>query len=372
MKKKILFTAILTVIISTGGWIVFDKYANHHEITAGNVALDEQEATIRAIKKVIPSVVSIIVTGYDSSIVIDYATGKQYQTNDKKELGTGTGFIISSDGLIITNKHVVNIGNKDSNEYRIILSSGKKYYAQLIGVDPLKDLAVLKIFDKNLPVVEIGDSDKLQVGTTVITIGDSLGKYPQSVTKGIVSGLGRNIVASDMSGEPETLDNVVQTDAEINFGNSGGPLINLEGKVIGINVAIDQQGAAIGFAIPINDAKPVISSIKTIGRIIRPRLGVSYMMITPEIALENKLTKDSGAWITIDEGKGEAVVKDSPADKAGLKSGDIIFEVNGTKLDEKNTLLSVVQKYKPKDKITCKIQRGSEVITKVIELDEFK
>lgn len=372
MKRKILFGILCASMVCCSGWFIFERYGAHNELTAANIALDEQEATIRAIKKVTPSVVSIVVTGYERSLVIDYATGKTYEQNEKKDLGSGTGFIISSDGLIITNKHVVNMGNKDSNEYRVILSGGKKYYAQLIGLDPLKDLAILKIFDKNLPVAEIGDSDKLQVGTTVITIGNSLGKYPQSVTKGIVSGLGRDIVASDMKGAPETLDNVLQTDAEINFGNSGGPLIDLEGKVIGINVAIDQGGSAIGFAIPINDAKPVITSIKQIGRIIRPRLGVSYMMINPEMAWEKKLAKDFGALIIAKEEGGEAVVKDSPADKAGLKNNDIIFEVNNTKLDEKNTLLGIVQKFKPKDKITCKIQRGSEVITKIVELDEFR
>jgi serine protease Do len=168
------------------------------------------------------------------------------------------------------------------------------------------------------------------------------------------------------------LDNVIQTDAEINLGNSGGPLVDLSGNIVGINVAIDQAGSSIGFAIPINDAKPVIKSVREIGRIVRPRLGIRYHMLTPEIAQENKLAKDVGAWISTSETGGPAVLADSPAAKAGLSVGDIVMEINGIKLQDKTTLISVIQKYKPGDKIGMKVYRDGKIIVLTAVLDEFR
>ncbi|MFA4834350.1 MAG: trypsin-like peptidase domain-containing protein [Patescibacteria group bacterium] len=368
--KKLLISIFLLLVLGIGINFYFNL-PNLNLAGADNLRLDDQEATILAIKKVMPSVVSIIVYGQKESVSINLSTGQKSTIKEKAELGSGTGFLISADGLILTNKHVANAGG-GKGEYRIILSDGKKYYAQLIGNDPLKDLAVLKIFDKNLPYVELGDSDKLQVGATVIAIGNALGLYQNSVTKGIVSGLGRSLEASDQAGNAEALDNVIQTDAEINLGNSGGPLIDLSGKVVGVNVAVDQSGSAIGFAIPVNDAKPVIKSVREIGRIVRPRLGVLYTMITPEIREQEKLTRDAGALLMKGEDGSPAVLPDSPGAKAGLEAGDIIFEVNAIKVEGNNTLLSILQKYKPGDKIGLKIQRGSDVFTKVVVLDEFK
>jgi len=352
------------------GFCLIKKTQN---IIADNLLFDEQEATVRASKKVMPSVVTINVYQDETITYLDLATGKQQTKKEAQEKGTGTGFLISSDGLILTNKHVVSAGGETGATYRILLNSGKKYYAQLIGVDPINDLAILKIFDKNLPFVELGDSEKLEQGMSVMAIGNALGKYQNSVTKGIVSALGRSIAASDSRGNESALDNVIQTDAEINPGNSGGPLIDLNGKVVGINVAMDQAGTSIGFAIPINDAKPVIKSVREVGRIVRPRIGIRYITITPEIAAEKNLKKNSGALIYKDEKTDVSpIVKDSPADKAGLKEGDIIFEINGIKLTEKKTLLSIVQTYKPGAKIGLKILRGDENLVKIVLLDEFK
>jgi len=225
-----------------------------------------------------------------------------------------------------------------------------------------------------LPFVKLGDSDKLQIGSTAIAIGNTLGRYQNSATKGIVSGLGRSIEASDQSGNiNETLDNVIQTDAEINLGNSGGPLIDLEGNVIGINVAIDQSGSSIGFAIPINDARPVIKSVREIGRIVRPRLGIRYHMLTPALAQELKLTKDTGAWITVNNDNGApSVLEGSPADLAGLKPGDIIMEINGIEIQGKTTLISIIQKYKPGDRIGLRVYRDGKIIILIATLDEFR
>lgn len=352
-------------------------FVNRDSDIGGAVAdvprLDDQDATIMAIKKVMPAVVNIIVMDKQVSTVINLSTGEQTQKTEIAQKGSGTGFLISSDGLILTNKHVASAGNEKTAEFKILLNTGKQYYAQLIGKDPINDLAVLKIFDKNLPYIQLGDSDKLQIGSTVIAIGNALGRYQNSATKGIVSGLGRSIEASDQAGTiSEVLDNVIQTDAEINPGNSGGPLVDLNGNIVGINVAIDQNDSSIGFAIPINDAIPVIKSVREIGRIVRPMLGIRYVMLTPEIAQDNKLPLSAGAFILAGENGVPSVLPDSPASKAGLKQGDIITEINAIKLQDRTTLISVVQKYKPGNKIGMKVFRGGKFLILTAVLDEFK
>ncbi|MFA6306285.1 MAG: trypsin-like peptidase domain-containing protein [Patescibacteria group bacterium] len=371
--KKYLISGLVFVIAAAAALSVYNYNPNIAKVIADTLRLDDQEATIRAIKKVMPAVVNIIVMDKQITASMNLSVGGQIQRNDIVQKGSGTGFLISADGLILTNKHVVGSVDEKTAEFRIILNTGKQYYAQLIGKDPINDLAVLKIFDKNLPYVQLGDSDKLQIGSTVIAIGNALGRYQNSATKGIVSGLGRSIQASDQTGtNAEALDNVIQTDAEINPGNSGGPLVDLEGNIIGINVALDQAGSSVGFAIPVNDAKPVIKSAREIGRIVRPRLGLRYVMLTPEIAQANKLALNSGAWISISQDGTPSVLPDSPAAKAGLKEGDIITEINAIKLQGQATLLSVVQKYKPGDKIGLRVFRGGKFLVLVAILDEFR
>ncbi len=369
--KQILRALTMVSVIALCSANLFSFFDKSKPVTAVDLSLDEQEATIRAIASNEKAVVNIIVYDENEVRMMD-ASGNYRMVTEKEQKGRGTGFIISADGFIMTNKHVVESASKNGS-YRIILNTGKQYYAQLIGKDPINDLAVLKIFEKNLSFVKLGDSNAVKIGTTVIAIGNALGLYQNSATKGIISGLGRNISANEeASGKIENLDNIMQTDAEINPGNSGGPLLDLNGKVVGINVAVDSNGSAIGFAIPINDARPVINSILKSGRIIRSRLGLRYQMLTPEIAIDHKLNRTSGAWIATSDNDAEVITKGGPAEKAGLKENDIIFEVNGIKVEGKNTLQSIIQRYKPGDKIGLKILRGNNVLVLVVELDEFK
>jgi len=371
--KKYLIISLVLLIGVSAALFVYNYNPNITKVIADTLRLDDQEATVRAIKKVSPAVVNIVVLDQQTTTILNLSTGEQTQKTEIVQKGSGTGFLISADGLILTNKHVASVADEKTGQFKILLNSGKQYYAQLIGKDPINDLAVLKIFDKNLPYVGLGDSDKLQIGTTVVAIGNALGRYQNSATKGIVSGLGRSIEASDQSGSiNEVLDNVIQTDAEINPGNSGGPLVDLEGNIIGINVAMDQSGSSIGFAIPINDAKPVIKSVREIGRIVRPRLGIRYHMITPELVQQLKLAKDTGAWISINDNGVPSVLGGSPADLAGLKPGDIVTEINGIKIEGKTTLISIIQRYKPGDRIGLKVFRDGKFLVLIATLDEFR
>ena len=326
----------------------------------------------KIIKKVLPAVVSIIVSKelqpYNSDSLsfpfdqfFSFPFDQFFQTTpvpqpeqnqaepEKQKVGGGTGFIISADGLILTNKHVV---DDIAADYSVVLSDGTSYEAEVVARDPLNDFAFLRIEAQDLPTVDLGDSDQIQIGQTVIAIGFSLGEYSNTVTKGIISGIGRDIVAGSASGS-EKLEGVIQTDAAINPGNSGGPLLNLAGQVIGINTAVNWQGQSLGFAIPINQAKSVIESVNQFGEIIRPWLGVRYVILNKEIAEANKLKYEYGAMVLRGQTANEvAVVKDSPADKAGIVENDIITKINGEEINENNQLF-----YKACKKLGYKVEQ---------------
>ena len=341
------------------------------------VTLEEDSSTISAVKKVAPAVVSIVVTKELSNIFNQ--TGPDvfgFENNgitlkpkdkQKQEIGGGTGFIVSADGLIITNKHVV---FDEEAEYTVILNSSEKYPAQVLARDVVNDLAILKIDASDLPVVELGDSESLELGQTVIAIGNSLSEFRNTVTRGIVSGINRRITAGDYFTGSEIIDGAIQTDAAINPGNSGGPLINLAGQVVGINTAISQQAQAIGFSIPINQAKVVIESVKKFGKIVRPWLGVRYVQIDEEIAEKRNLDYQYGALISGGDATEPAIIPDSPAANAKLQDKDIILEVNGVKIDIEHPLVQEVNKYKPGDEITLKYARDKQEQTVTVKLTE--
>ncbi len=343
-----------------------DSFLN---INTSTLQIEENSATIEAVNKVNPAVVSVIGTKdyskyYDNNSFSPFENfffSSPYQIPEgEQEVSGGTGFIITADGLILTNKHVV---EDEETDYSVVLNDGKNYKAQVIAKDPTNDLAFLKIEADNLTTVELGDSDSSQIGQTVIAIGNALGEYRNTVTKGIISGLSRTIEASSGSyGSSETLENTIQTDAAINQGNSGGPLINLAGQVIGINTAISLQGQLVGFAIPINQAKADIESIQKVGKIIRPYLGVRYLMINESIKESNNLSYDYGVLLVKgDEVSELAVIPGSPADKAGLEENDIILEFNGTQINSDNSLAKLILQKNPNDEVTLKILHdGSE------------
>jgi len=360
--------------------------ANNANISQ-TLQVEEESATIDAVEKVSPAVVSIIISKdlskyysqsgpnifpFDDFFDFGFPFGFSQPNlpEGKQEVGGGTGFIISSDGIILTNKHVV---SDNKAEYTVLMSDGKKYDAKVLGTDLTNDIAVVKIDAKDLPVVELGDSDSLKIGQTVIAIGYALGEYNNTVTKGVISGLNRSIIAGDNQGSSEKLEGIIQTDAAINPGNSGGPLINLSGQVIGINTAINREGQLIGFAIPINTAKSVIDSVTKYGRIIRPYLGVRYIPITKSLAEKNNLPVDYGILIVRGENIDElAITPGSPADKAGLTENDIILEVNGVKLDESHSLAKEIAKYKPGDQVTLKILHDGQEQEITVTLEEYQ
>ena len=298
------------------------------------IVIEESSAIIDTVKNVSPSVVSIVTT----------RNVRDFLGNVFEEKGGGTGFIITNDGYILTNKHVV---DDERAEYTVITADGKDYSAKVVDRDPVMDLAVVKIEASGLTAVELGNSDDLQIGQWVVAIGNALAEFQNSVTVGVVSAKDRQITAGGAGGT-ERLEGLIQTDAAINPGNSGGPLVNLKGQVVAITTAKVQSSDAqnIGFAIPINVAKTAIDSVLATGKIVRPMLGIRYLPITKEVARLEKLPVDHGALLIHGQPLGDlAVVPDSPAAKAGLKEGDIILKVNGEEITEKQTLAHFIQQY---------------------------
>lgn len=397
--KVIIICVIVSFIVSSIAGFAFSGLGNvivqslsNKKLTIPDktITVKEESQTIDVVKKVQPSVVSIVVSKdlqklyqYNSSpfendpFFKDFFEGsnlneqQQNQQNGKQEIGGGTGFVISSDGVILTNRHVV---SDQEASYTVVTNDNKKYEAKIQAIDPTNDVAVLKIDAHNLIPADLGNSDSLQIGQTVIAIGNAMGEYHNTVTKGVVSGLGRAITAGDeFSQAIEQLDNIIQTDAAINPGNSGGPLINLDGQVVGINTAMDYSGQSIAFAIPINDAKQDIDSVKKDGKISTPYIGVRYQIIDKNVASKNNLKNDYGAIVLRGTNKDEvAVVPGSPADKAGIVENDIILELNGTKIDSTNTLSKLIAKYKIGDEITLKISHKGEEKEVKLKLEERK
>lgn len=354
-------------------------------------AEDESQKNPMSIADVVeiasPAVASVIVSKY-VSVVEEYYYNPfeefeqffgrpfgfqipQYREKGKElqEVGGGTGFIVSSDGLVVTNKHVV---YDEKAEYTVLTNDGEKHSASVLALDPIQDIAVLKISATGLPTVKLGNSGKLRIGQTVIAIGNALGEFRNTVSVGVISGLARTVAASG-GGVTEQLEEVIQTDAAINQGNSGGPLLNLYGEVIGINTAIALGAENIGFAIPVNKVRKDIVDIQTKGKISYPFLGVRYILINKTIQEKNNLPFDYGALVIRGDEPGEpAVMPGSGAGKAGIVENDIILEADSQRITSKNPLSKMILKHSVGEKIILKVFRHGEEEIIEAELGEWE
>jgi serine protease Do len=320
----------------------------------------EKSPIVEIAKKVCPAVVTIVVSKdlpkVESFFLFPYGEEQillpQVDKNQKEktQIGDGSGFLVSEDGL---------------------LNPKESYPAKILARDPLIDIAILKIEGKNFPYIELGDSDQIELGETVVAIGNALGEFEDTLSAGIVSGLSRKITAyGGLPFKSTSLRGLIQTDAAINPGNSGGPLVNIEGKAIGVNTAMVLGAQNIGFAIPINYAKSTLEEVKKFGKIKRPFLGIRYIILNKQISQVQKIPVDYGALI-IRETFGEpAIIPNSSADKAGLKEYDIILEVDGQKITEDNTLSDILSTKNVGDEITLKILRDGKEIGEKLKLEE--
>lgn len=339
------------------------------------VRMEEKSPVVEIARRVCPAVITIVISkdlpkvegfyfmpfGGQEMMVPKMGDGAK----EKTKIGGGSGFIVSPDGYIFTSNHVV--GDKDA-DYTIIYEPEKVFPAKVLSRDPMNDIAILKIEASNMPYLELGDSEKIDLGESVIAVGNALGEFHDTVSTGVVSGLSRYITAfSGITQQAEMLRGLIQTDAAINPGNSGGPLVNMEGKAIGINTATVIGAQNIGFAIPINYAKRDFEEVKKYGKIKRPFLGVKYVLLNKEISQKNKLPVDYGALIVREVFGEEPILPDSPAKRAGLKEFDIILECNGEKITEENSLSHILQILDVDSEITLKVLRKEkEIITKVL------
>src|SRR3989344_5148052 len=354
-------------------------------------SMNTQSPIVNTIKKVMPAVVSIAISkkleAIEKEIPPELAPMLPFQHGhlqvpdemiDKKgmvKIGGGSGFVVHSSGIIVTNKNVV--ADKDA-EYTALMSDDKKFMGKVLARDPMNDVVIIKIKTEksNLPSVRLGDSTNLDLGESVIAIGNALGIFKNTVSSGIISGLARSIRAT---AEMETkqpvmqeLRGLIQTDAAINPGNSGGPLVNLNGEAIGINAAIVFGAQNLGFAIPINSVKRDISDLKIYGRIRRPLLGLRYIMVNENIQNRLNLPINHGAMLFGQKPHTPAIIPGSPAAKAGLKEKDIIVSCNGEEITDDKTIQDFLEEMEVGKVLNLKVMRGKKKFDAKVTLTERK
>lgn len=397
-------SSLVTIITMTAALLLWGKVSPDTFAVAQNATVTQspselpapqlepaESAVVRAVRTANPAVVAITISKnipvyeeYMSNEAIPFEdffgnngffnfNVPQIRQNgtEKREVGGGSGFLVSSDGFIVTNRHVV---EDDSAEYAVFTNDEIKYEAKVVARDPVLDLAVLKIEGGNFPHLVFGDSDKLEVGQTVISIGNALAEFRNTVSVGIVSGLSRSIIASDRyGGSASALDHLIQTDAAINQGNSGGPLLNLKGEVIGVNVAVASGAENIGFALSANSVKSIVESVQANGKIVRPFLGIRYIPITKELQKKNNLSFDFGVLVQRGAAPDDlAVMPGSPADKAGIVENDIVLELDGERITTDKNLGSIIRGKEVGSTVTLKLYHRGEEKTVNVTLEEMK
>ena len=352
---------IAAVMASSGTYLVLDASGALDRVTPApggttaqpasttTIRIDEDSAITRAAAIVSPAVVTIT-TREGSGIGVDPL--------DLPATGVGSGILFDASGWILTNRHVV----AGAQTFTVKLKDGREFSGRTYGIDTLTDLAIVKIDGEDLPVAPIGDSTALKAGQLAIAIGSPLGSFENSVTAGVVSALGREITVTDeQTGQPRRLRNLIQTDAAINQGNSGGALVDALGQVIGVNTAVAGSAQGIGFAIPIEVAKPIMRQAVAGEPLSRPYLGIVYTAVTPTLMRQAKLPIDYGAWISSSDGRA-AVVAGAPAAKAGLKDGDIVTAIGGQRIDAGHSLEDILVRYRPGEEVALSVLRDGATL----------
>lgn len=350
-------------------------------VTTENITVFTQEdLIIKLVRESKPAVVSVVATKdvpileqvyidpfgndpfFDQLVPPEFRQVPQLQQKGtrKQDVSSGTGFFVSRDGTVVTNRHVV---EDESASYIVVMNDGSRIAAKVLARDPVQDIAILKAEIENTPFLSLGDSDALAIGQSVVAIGNALGEFQNTVSVGVISGLGRSVTAVGFASGPEILNEVIQTDAAINPGNSGGPLFDLSGRVIGINSAVAANAENIGFALPVNLVKKDIADVKQFGEIHYAFLGVRYTAITVKIAEEKKLPVSYGVLVMKGPNGESSVIEGSPAAKAGLTEGDIILEIDGVRITSDKPLVNIIGQRSVGDTIRLKVLReGREVV----------
>ncbi len=333
------------------------------EVVRYESVFEHEKAVINVVEQSSPAVVSVVASK-DVPYIISpfgdfFAPREERYRTERRDIAEGTGFLVASNGLILTNKHVV---KDEEADYTVFFSDGKEFDARVLVRDPVQDLAVLQIEGEDFPTLPLGDSDSIRPGQTAIAIGNALGEFQDTVSVGVISGLGRRVSATD-GRMVEILEDVIQTDAAINRGNSGGPLLNLKGEVIGVNTAMAAYAQNIGFAIPVNRTQRAIEAAKTGKEVAYPFLGVHYVLVDQRLKERENLPVDYGALLVSGDRGEPAVFPDSAADRAGLREGDIILQFDEQKISRDNSLARVIIDYYPEDEVELKIMRDNREIT---------
>jgi len=352
IKKSFLTLGIL-------GMLFFASQAVSRNIQFKTIEqLPEEHQSILAVRKVKPSVVSII-----GRRPLSEAKNLDLKGLDPLVVTGGTGFIIDSKGYIVTNNHVIATKNL---HYSVELVDGRSFPARVVGSDKFSDIAVLKIAGSSFPAVTFGDSDTLETGQTVFAIGNALGRYQNTVTKGVVSGLFRAVDVSDSFNPLPRLQDLIQTDAAINPGNSGGPLVDITGEVVGMNTVIDSQGQNIGFAIPVNTIKKAAAQLESLGKFSRPRMGILYRTIDDTVRIIKGWPENFQGALVLE------VAPLSPSAAAGILKGDVITEVDKKVVTDTQELDLIIRKYEPGNQILITLLRNGKRMDLPLILGEFK